>query len=116
MIKSIYLILAIILFHYLFGWIYGVVLVALLAGYVFTLRPVLISTTIGFLLSAAEVAHTYFTATEPVGKMLDLSSRILVDFPDYAIIIISLSLPVIFYNLAAWFSYNVYVIYRKLSV
>lgn len=115
MIKTFYLIAAIILFHLLFGWIFGVLLVACAAGYVFIERPVLISTIVGLLLSTIEIAYAYWVAPDAIARMLELSADILTDFPDYALIIISMSLPVFFYIMAAWCSYNIFYVYRKLS-
>lgn len=116
MIKAFYMIAAIIVFHLLFGWIFGVLLVAVAAGYVFVERPVLISTTVGALLSGTEIVYAYVIAPEAINRMLDLSAHILTDFPDYALIIISLALPVFFYLIASIFSYNAFYVYRKLSV
>lgn len=116
MIRSLYLIAGIILFHFLFGWIYGVLLVAALAGYVFLERSVIIPTALGLVLSGIEVAYAYYSAGDAVDRMLSFSANILVDFPDYALIIFSMGLPVIFYYIASWFSYNIFVVYRKLSV
>lgn len=116
MIRYFYLIAAITVSHLLFGWIFGVLLVAAVAGYVFGDRPVLICGLTGFILSALEVGYTFWVAYEPTMTMMNISARILVDFPDYSLIIISIALPVIFYMLAAYFSYNAYYVYRKLTV
>ena len=101
--------------HFLVGWIAALMIIALVSGFMFVEHTVTKASILGLVLNGSEILYTFVSAPEETNLLLNIVTRLAGDVPEYAIVAVSLVVPVGLFGIAGFFSSNVAYIKRKLT-
>ena len=90
-------------------------IIALVSGFMFVEHTVTKASILGLVLNGSEILYTFVSAPEETNLLLNIVTRLAGDVPEYAIVAVSLVVPVGLFGIAGFFSSNVAYIKRKLT-